>query len=151
MDLAELQSLARQKAAAYALDPALVCAVAEQESGWDPAAIRFEKNWAFRLMADDTIIGQHIFPPSRDTEIAQRSFSWGVMQVLGQTAREQGCTYPYLTRLCEPEIGLEFGCKVLMMKLKKAQGDVRLGLHYYNGGGDVTYPAAVMGRMAKYR
>ncbi len=37
-----LQTLARKAAAAQALDPALVCAVVEQESSWNPWAIRYE-------------------------------------------------------------------------------------------------------------
>ncbi len=39
---AQLVALARRAAAAQSLDPALVCAVVEQESAWNPWAIRYE-------------------------------------------------------------------------------------------------------------
>jgi soluble lytic murein transglycosylase-like protein len=42
----EIVALARTTASAHGLDPALVCAVVEQESAWDADAIRYEP--AFR-------------------------------------------------------------------------------------------------------
>ncbi|PYV72926.1 MAG: hypothetical protein DMG96_24730, partial [Acidobacteria bacterium] len=38
----QLLVLARKAACAQSLDPALVCAVVEQESGWNPWAMRYE-------------------------------------------------------------------------------------------------------------
>src|SRR6202795_1782946 len=38
----QLVLLARRAAAAQSLDPALVCAVVEQESAWNPWAMRYE-------------------------------------------------------------------------------------------------------------
>jgi soluble lytic murein transglycosylase-like protein len=38
----QLVTLARKVAAAQSLDPGLVCAVVEQESGWNPWAMRYE-------------------------------------------------------------------------------------------------------------
>ncbi len=35
------------------------------------------------------------------------------MQILGQTAREIGFDGTFLTELCDPEIGLEWGCRYL--------------------------------------
>jgi hypothetical protein len=45
----EIVALARTIASAHGLDPALVCAVVEQESAWDAHAIRYEP--AFRAHA----------------------------------------------------------------------------------------------------
>jgi soluble lytic murein transglycosylase-like protein len=39
---AQLVLLARRAAAAQSLDPALVCAIVEQESAWNPWAMRYE-------------------------------------------------------------------------------------------------------------
>ncbi len=39
---AKLMDLARRAVQAEGLDPALVCAVVEQESNWNPWAIRYE-------------------------------------------------------------------------------------------------------------
>ena len=36
------------------------------------------------------------------TEAYTRSMSWGLMQVMGQTAREFGFDSPALTQLCDP-------------------------------------------------
>ncbi len=150
IDQAAMVALAKQKAINHGVDPALLCAVAEQESEWNPYAIRFERAWAVKLMGNPAIIGDHISPPSKETEIAQRSFSWGLMQVLGQTAREHVYTYSFLTQLCDPEIGLEFGAMILADKLRIAKGDTRQALLFYNGGGDKTYPEQVLARMKNY-
>ena len=38
----ELIELAKRKALQHGLDPTLVCAVVEQESAWNPYAVRYE-------------------------------------------------------------------------------------------------------------
>lgn len=153
MDLLELHTLAKHKALGYSLDPVLVCAVVEQESSWNTWSARFERAWAMRLMGPEGagLLSGFKGPATKETEIAGRSHSWGLMQVLGQTAREQGCNLPFLNQLCDPEFGLDFGCKVLAMKLKVAVGDVRRGLLFYNGGGNHDYPGQVLARMKNYQ
>ncbi|HKV06301.1 MAG TPA: transglycosylase SLT domain-containing protein [Candidatus Acidoferrales bacterium] len=108
----ELISLARAAAARHALDPALVCAVVEQESSWDAHAIRYESAFRSRYVAP---LG---LPP---TEEVARSISWGLMQVMGQVAREHGFHEPFLSALCEPATGLDVGCAVLAAKLAAAR------------------------------
>src|SRR5271155_1517669 len=100
---AELVNLARTIASAHGLDPALVCAVVEQESAWDAHAIRYEPAFRTRYVAP---LG---LPP---TEEIARSISWGLMQVMGQVAREHGFESKFLSALCEPEFGLDTGCAV---------------------------------------
>ncbi len=146
-----LQSLAKQTAGGSGLDPAILCAIAEQESGWNPWAIRFEMAWALKLHSDPSPLGLHISPPTKETEIAMRAMSWGLCQVLGQTAREYGFSGAYLTALCDPQTGLDIGARVLVGKLRLAQGDVRQALLYWNGGGNASYPTEVLARMEKYR
>ncbi|HKS82333.1 MAG TPA: transglycosylase SLT domain-containing protein [Candidatus Acidoferrales bacterium] len=108
---AELLALARTIAAQHALDPALVCAVIEQESAWDAHAIRYEPAFRVRYVAP---LG---LPPSE--EIA-RSISWGLMQVMGQVAREHGFTGKFLSALGDPAAGLDVGCVVLASKFAAA-------------------------------
>ena len=79
-DNAALIALARAAAAQHSLDAALICAIVEQESAWDPHAIRYEPAFRSRYVAP---LG---LPP---TEEVARSISWGLMQVMGQVAREQ--------------------------------------------------------------
>ena len=50
------------------------------------------------------------------TEAYSRGFSWGLMQVMGQVARETGFDALFLSALCDPEQGLAVGCKVLRKK-----------------------------------
>src|ERR1700719_4074968 len=120
-----LIALARNVGAQDALDPALVCAIVEQESAWDPHAIRYEPAFRTRYVAP---LG---LPPSE--EIA-RSISWGLLQVMGQVARERGFRGKFLSALCDPEAGLDFGCAALAAKVDAAQGDVARALALWNGG-----------------
>jgi len=47
----QLIALARKHAAALSLDPALVCAVIEQESAWNPFAMRYEPHFFSKYVA----------------------------------------------------------------------------------------------------
>ena len=48
---AKLVALAQRAAEAERLEPALVCAVVEQESGWNPWAIRYEPAFFAKYVA----------------------------------------------------------------------------------------------------
>ena len=121
----ELLNLGARIAERQGLDPALVCAVIEQESGWDPNAIRFEPGFRERYVAPLGLSA---------TEEISRSMSWGLMQVLGQVAREHGYKGNFLAGLCDPSTNLEIGCVVLARKLAAADGNVSAGLLLWNGG-----------------
>ena len=134
-------ALARAEAARHSLDPALVCAVVEQETAWDTHAIRYEPAFRSRYVAP---LG---LPP---TEEIARSISWGLMQVMGQVAREHGFTGKFLSALCEPPAGLEIGCAVLAAKFAAAAGDVSRALELWNGGSNPGSAAQVLARIANY-
>jgi len=134
--------LARSAAVKRGLDPSLVCAVVEQESGWDPYAIRYEPAFRARYVAPLEL------PP---TEEVARSVSWGLMQVMGQVAREHGFGGRFLSALCDPPSGLEIGCVVLAAKSRAADGDVPRALQLWNGGGNVNYSTEVLARITKYK
>ena len=57
----------------------------------------------------------HLFTNNKITasEAYARGFSWGLMQVMGQVAREMGFDGTFLSALCDPEQGLAIGCKLL--------------------------------------
>jgi soluble lytic murein transglycosylase-like protein len=128
-------------AARHGLDPTLVCAVAEQESGWDADAIRYEPAFRARYVASLNL--------SATEEIA-RSVSWGLMQVMGQVAREHGFRDKFLSKLCVPPVGLEIGCTVLAAKLAAAEGDRAKGLALWNGGANLAYADEVLARLGRY-
>ena len=160
-----LIDLARQIAPRHGLDPALVCAVIEQESGGDQWALRFEPQFYFHYVMPLKLLDM--------TEATARAFSWGVMQVMGQTAREAGFgfddsnpktkTSPVisLAALCDPANGIEVGCTVLANKMAVAKentppgsldpGDiVAHGLQLWNGGGNPQYASQVLARLSNY-
>ena len=153
---ADLIARARATAARHALDPALVCAVVEQESSWDAHAMRYEPAFRMRYVTSLAL------PP---TEEIARSISWGLMQVMGQVAREHGFHGKFLSALCDPATGLDIGCQVLAAKLSAAAKTLSPALEapppaepllaralaLWNGGANPAYPAEVMARVGKYR
>ena len=140
-----LVSLARKAALVHGLDPALVCAVVEQESSWNPWAMRYEPAFFAKYVAS-------LYTNNKvsATEAYARGFSWGLMQVMGQVARENGFTEAFLSALCDPANGIEIGCRVLKRKLDAMAGDVVRGLLAWNGGGNPSYAAEVLARRTQY-
>jgi soluble lytic murein transglycosylase-like protein len=137
----ELLIVIRKMAEDHGLDPALVAAVVEQESSWIATAKRYEasfESWLRKRVAGLT-----------DDEYRSRSTSWGLMQVMGQTAVEQGFSGEH-SEMHSPLVGIEQGCIKLKKCLNIAGGDVRKALLCYNGGGNERYPDEVMARMEKY-
>jgi soluble lytic murein transglycosylase-like protein len=94
----QLLTLARKAAAAQSLDPALVCAVIEQESGWSPWATRYEPAFFSKYVA-----GLYTNNKISASEAYARGFSWGSMQVMGQVARETGFDGPFLSATKNPK------------------------------------------------
>jgi len=142
----ELLVLVRDAANRYELWSEIVCAVIEQESAWDPWALRYEPAFYQRYVQPQVSRGSI----NNETEARARAFSWGLMQVMGQVAREHGFAARSLTELCEPATGLDVGCRVLTAKLAAAKGNMVRALLLWNGGGNRDYPAAVMARAAHY-
>lgn len=138
--------LARDAARAHALWPDLVCAIIEQESAWNPWALRYEPAFYAKYIAARMAAGA---VPSA-TEAYARAFSWGLMQVMGQVAREHGFTGASLAALCEPVTALDIGCRVFAAKLATADDNVERALALWNGGANPDYPAAVLARVTHY-
>lgn len=141
----QLVALARKAAATQSLDPALVCAVVEQESSWQAWAMRYEAAFFAKYVA-----GLYTNNKITASEAYARGFSWGLMQVMGQVAREMGFDGTFLSALCDPENNLAIGCKLLRKKLDSMAGDVTRGLLAWNGGANPDYPAQVLARRAHY-
>jgi len=123
-----LEQLARVRAEEAGLDPALVCALIEMESGWNPWAVRHEPGyrWVYphKLAALDPavpaekkliqeIMDEHGWPGTPETETTLQRFSLGPMQAMGATMRERGYN-GWLPQLCDPEVNLEWGLKHLL-------------------------------------
>jgi soluble lytic murein transglycosylase-like protein len=142
----QLVTLARAAAQAQSLDPALVCAVVEQESGWNPWAMRYEPAFFSKYVAP-----LYTNNKASASEAYARGFSWGLMQLMGQVARESGFDAPFLSSLCDPVQGLAVGCKVLRKKFDAAKGDTTSALLAWNGGANAAYVAQVLARVPRYQ
>jgi hypothetical protein len=95
----------------------LLLAFIKQESNGYPWAIRYEpafNKWLKeRVSLETSNYNGHV---SKDTELIMRSCSFGLMQILGQTAREVGFKPAYLTELCDPGVNIYWCTKFLYLK-----------------------------------
>src|SRR5712691_11433692 len=142
-----LMDIVRGKAQQHGVDPALACAVAEQESEWNPWAFRFEASF-YRQYVAPLYTAEKL--KADLTEMQARATSWGLFQVMGQVAREHDFAGRYLTELCQPDVGAEYGCLVLRQKLERERGDVVRALLAYNGSGRASYADEVLARKPSY-
>jgi soluble lytic murein transglycosylase-like protein len=144
---AELVTLAHNAASAQSLWPELVCAVVEEESAWDRWALRYEPAFYARYVEPRLVRGAI----ADESEARARAFSWGLMQVMGQVAREHGFAGASLAALCDPATSLEIGCRVLAAKIVAADGNVERALLLWNGGANPDYAANVLARASHYK
>lgn len=137
----------------HGLPPAVVIAIGEEEMlhgspwSWRPEP-RYRYFWdvrrgaAFRSVSNDEVASKvpPIDFPSLTPEVGTvhewwgQQASFGAMQVMGAVARERGFRGPFLTELCDPVIGAEYGCRHLAAYLRAAQGDMARAIAQYNGG-----------------
>lgn len=127
------------------INPQLIAAVIWQESRANPFAIRYEPKFFDRYIKGKELTG---FVPSfklisEETERASRAMSFGLMQVMGATARENGFEGTYLSELCDIQANIEIGVKILAKHIRKFE-DTNKALLAYNGGGNKDYPLEVM-------
>lgn len=133
----------------FELDPQLVSAVVLQESGGRPFAMRYEQAFFIRYVRDVPIDQMKGFIPdprlvSLATERSLRAHSFGLMQMMGQVAREFGFKRLDLGDLLDPTINLKLGCHILRFHIEK-QGSVEKGLVRWNGS--ERYAHEVMARI----
>lgn len=143
---AQFTDLVAHAAAVNSLPFALVCAVCEQESSWNPWEIRYEPAFFIKYvlpLQEKGVI-------HTDSEARARAFSWGLMQVMGEVARELGYS-DHMAKLCDPATGLAIGTKHLAHKLHEAAGDVPKALQLWNGGSNPNYSSEVLARIPAYQ
>lgn len=145
----ELQKLAVMVALNMGLDPALVCAMCATESSWNPDATRYEPAFYNRYISAMKGLSEE--------EMENRATSFGLLQIMGQVAREQGYDDPLENLLKNPVDGLTQGCKKLRKCISMEShehstyaNDRAAALLRYNGGGDAGYPGRVMEHYADY-
>jgi soluble lytic murein transglycosylase-like protein len=142
-------SAIQQRALADGLDAKLIGAIIHQESSGHPYALRYEDGFFLKYLKGHSLSELKGYIPrlcSCQTELRARACSFGLMQIMGQVAREVGFKGEYLTELIDIKTNLEFGCKYLAKCLEKG-GTVEKGLLYWNGGANKNYPAQVLGHL----
>lgn len=135
-----LVELVKAHATSVGLDPALACAIVEQESGWNPWAIRYEPG--FYAHYENPLA---LTP----TEKTARAISWGLFQTMGESIRELGYKGD-IAQLCDPATSIQWGLMLFQKKLDLAGQDVGRALSFWNGGSNKDYPSEVMARVVKY-
>lgn len=152
--------LINKHALAHSLRPDIIAAIIIQESNGSTFSNRFEPGFYDRYIAhrDRSELGGWVPEPGSIptlvTEKYNRAFSWGLMQVMGNTARELGqSTAPYLTSLCDPDRGIDVGCRVFAHYLGREDGNYKRALARYNAGSvtttGLTYAEKVLSRIEK--
>ncbi len=112
-----VRQLAQTFGRTYGIDPKLLEAMITVESGGRVFATRFEPNVSpsYLLMLSTFARATGV---SVETERVQQATSWGLLQVMGFTARELGHR-GLLPELTQPEVGMELGCKYLKSRQAK--------------------------------
>lgn len=137
------------EAKALALDPNLIAAIIQKESAGIAWRTRYETK--FRWFVDPN---EHInrLGVTAVTELNQQATSWGLMQIMGATARGMGFR-GYFPELCGPQLGIYWGALYLRSRVR-ATRTIEEAIATYNAGpgelsdGDIDnvgYVNAVMG------
>lgn len=109
----------------------LICSIIMVESSGNPWAARFEPAYKYLYKEWELSKTARV---SLDTMIVLQKTSWGLMQVMGGKAYEMGLNNKDLPHiLCVPEIGIEFGVKILAKDLNR-YGNETEAIAAYNAG-----------------
>ena len=127
----ELRKIIEIRALEYGIDPDLVEALCFVESSFNPKATRYEPAF-FKTYILPMLQRNEISP----VEATGRATSWGLMQLMGQVAREKGFKGQF-EELFEPAAGLHWALKHLRHFLDRYPNDIDqpyLAIAAYNAG-----------------
>ncbi len=137
----EIRHLARLESSRCSLPLRLVTAIVQVESGGDPGATRFESGFKRRYIVPLKL---------PEPEATHRATSWGLMQIMGETAYSVGFRGDY-ANLLDPATGLHWGCEYLRrLRDRYRREPWEVICRAYNGGPgnrhnrSNTYPAKVL-------
>jgi soluble lytic murein transglycosylase-like protein len=111
-------------------DVALIYAIIETESGWNPYTVRYEPEWKYIVSIPDNLLKS--LGITRITEEQLQKFSWGLMQVMGSVARELNFT-GLLTELVNPQTNVNLGIRHFKKFLDKYK-NIEDAIASYNAG-----------------
>lgn len=116
---------------------ALLAAFCQEESGWQPWAERSEPGYLKNKKIKKAAAAwakEHRGLPTALTELNARSRSMGLMQPMGELAREQGFDSTYLSSLFEPFNSIDQGATLLKSLLQRYGKDTMSAISAYNQG-----------------
>lgn len=146
-----LSELVHQAAKRYNLTVEIIAALIMTESSGKPNAQRYEPEFKKRYLdgkEPEELPGYWPKGVNHDEEIAARATSWGLMQLMGQVARELGFReVPLGKSLCDPATNIDLGCKLFRKFLNIYGQNLRLALLRWNGGANKTYPDKVLAKI----
>lgn len=116
-------------AAKEGVDPKLIAAVAQHESGGNQWALRYEPDYQWLYKPQNY---SHALNISLDTEICMQKFSIGYCQLMFAVCRELGFK-DEAGRMFDPELNFTYGCRHLKRFLDK-YGNIPDALSAYNAG-----------------
>lgn len=111
MDKESLKKLVKKKSSKSGFDFNLLDAIITVESGYNPYAMRYEKDWSFLETPAKFALLNKI---TIDTEIRMQMFSYGLPQIMGGTARWLSYEGP-LSALIDPELSIS----LMILRLEK--------------------------------
>lgn len=150
----ELYDILHKVCKKYDLQFHIIAGLIERESDWITYRTRYEPEFTYLDEVHVNAVANRI---SRETELRHQMTSWGLMQIMGGTSRGAGWGGP-LVRLCEPEIGIEYGCRYYKAvcsrfpAVDKQIATYNKGSPVYIGGklANQEYVDAVLGFSKKY-
>lgn len=112
-----IDQMVQEAALDAGLPISVVRGVVQQESQGFPKATRYEPGFYLQYICKGWVatLLKKLKLGLDSAEAKGRATSWGLMQVMGQSAREMGFTGPF-SDLLIPEVGLYWGCKHLAIK-----------------------------------
>ena len=141
---AQIRSLIHTFAKRYDVNPQLVAGIVWVESSGNPNAFRFEPKFYDKVKALPQLGGYIPKNCTLESEQILRSSSFGLMQIMGETARIRGYRGEFLTGLLDPMTNIDMGVQ-LFAELMKATDDPRVALFKYNAGAGAKYPGVKAG------
>ena len=117
----------------HELSPKLIAAIVQTESRGDNFATRFEPKWKWFIDPEQRKAVAKDLGITLATEEIHEAMSWGLMQIMGGTARSALNYLGPLPAVCEIELGLELGCQYFKI-LCDRHGSIEEAIVSYNAG-----------------
>ncbi len=121
-----IKSVIETNAYCYDIPIEIVCGIISQESSWRADATRYEPAFQKRYIDPK-------YPKFSEKWRRDMSTSWGLMQIMGITARELGFRGDPCELLNNP-LGIKYGCKKLASLMRKYPDSNKDVIAAYNAG-----------------